>query len=502
MAWRCSVRSITLVERGVVVVSLVAFSAGVSAQTSQPADKIPITTASDEARTLYLQGRDLAERLRATDARRFYEQAVAKDPNFALGYLGLANTSGTNKEFTDAVTRAVASAAKVSEGERHMVLALDAGLKGEPAKVLAHYTDLVRVFPNDERAHNLLGTTYFGRQEYEAAIKHYVKATTINPSFSPSYNQLGYAYRFLEKFGEAEQAFKKYTELIPGDPNPYDSYAELLLKMGRFDESIKMYEKALSIDPNFVASYVGIGNNYLATGRFDQARSTFAKLASVARTTGERRQAHFWNAASYVYEGATDKALAELKAGYDLAAANNDFGTMSGDLTQMGDVLREAGRPDEALAKYTEAVAMIEKAQVPEEVKQATRRNHVFEEGRVAIAKNDIATAKSRLTEYAKQVAGRKAPFEVRQQHELAGMIALSEKRYKEAAQEFAQANQQDPRVLSMAALAWKGAGDAPKAAAFAAKAEKFNGLSFNSAHVKSKAGKTSTSSAADRQAP
>ena len=490
-------RSITFVKRaavGVLTVALVTFCTRLVAQTKQPADKIPITTSSDEARTLYVQGRDLAEKLRATDARRFYEQAVAKDPNFALGYLGLANTSGTNKEFTDATTRAAALAAKVSEGERHMVLALEAGLKGDPAKVLTHYTDLVRLFPNDERAHNLLGNTYFGRQEYETAIKHYVRATTINPSFSPTYNQLGYAYRFLEKFGEAEQAFKKYTELIPGDPNPYDSYAELLLKMGRFDESIKMYEKALSVDPNFVASYVGIGNDYLGMGRPDQARATFAKLASVARTTGERRQARFWTAASYVYEGATDKAIAELKASYDLAAANNDWGSMSGDLTQMGDVLREAGRADEALAKYNEAVAAIDKAQVPDEVKQATRRNHVFEEGRIALAKKDIATAKAKSTEYAKQVAVKNVPFELRQQHELAGMIALGEKRYPAAVQEFAKANQQDPKVLYMTGLAWQGAGDTAKAAVFSAKADKFNGLNFNSAYVKSKAAKTGTS--------
>ena len=490
-------RSMTLVKRaafGVVIVSLVAFSTQLTAQNKQAADKIPITTSSDEARTLYLKGRDLAEKLRATDARRVYEQAVAKDPNFALGYVGLANTSGTNKEFVDATTRAAALAGKVSEGERHMVLALEAGLKGEPAKVLTHYTELVRLFPNDERAHNLLGNTYFGRQEYETAIKHYVRATTINPSFSPTYNQLGYAYRFMEKFSDAEQAFKKYTELIPGDPNPYDSYAELLLKMGRFDESIKMYEKALAVDPNFVASYVGIGNDYLAMGRPDQARTTFAKLASVARTTGEKRQARFWNAASYVYEGATDKALAELQAGYDLAAANNDWGTMSGDLTQMGDILREAGRADEALKKYNEAVAAIDKAQVPDELKQATRRNHVFEEGRIALAKNDIATAKAKAAEYAKLVALKNVPFEVRQQHELSGMIALSEKRYPAAVQEFAKANQQDPKVLYMTGQAWQAAGDAAKAKAFTDKATKFNGLSFNSAYVKSKASKTGTS--------
>ena len=171
-----------------------------------------------------------------------------------------------------------------------------------------------------------------------------MKATTINPSFSQPYNQLGYAYRFLEKYDEAEQTFKKYTELIPDDPNPYDSYAELLMKRGRFDESIASYQKALSIDPNFVASYVGIGNDYLFMGRPDDARAAFTKIETVARNTGERRLAHFWKAASYVLDGATDKALGELKAEYALAEAEHDGASMSGDLNQMGDVLREAGR--------------------------------------------------------------------------------------------------------------------------------------------------------------
>lgn len=466
-----------------------------SAQTAAGGDKIPITTTSSEARDLYLKGRDLAEKLRATDARQYYQQAVAKDPGFALGYVGLANTAGTNREFIDAVKRAVALAGSVSEGERHMILALDEGLKGNPAGVLKHYTELVRLFPGDERAHNLLGNTYFGRQEYDTAAGHFVRATTINPTYSQPYNQLGYAYRFLDKFSEAETAFEKYVQLIPNDPNPYDSHAELLMKMGRFDESIKAYEKALSIDPKFVASYVGIGNNHLAAGRPDQARTAFSRIDAVARNTGERRLARFWMAATWVHEGATDKAIAELKAEYALAEAEGDGGNMSADLNLMGDVLREAGRLDEAAARYAESVATMEKATVPEEVKQAARRNLVFEEGRLAAERKDLATAKAKAAEYGRLIAARKAPFEIRQHHELAGMIALAEKRPADAAREFARANQQDPKVLYLSAVAWRGAGDAAKATEFAAKAAKFNGLAFNYAYVKNKASKFGSTS-------
>jgi tetratricopeptide (TPR) repeat protein len=484
-----NVRSVRRATACALLVAPCLIAGSAYAQTAK-SDKIPITTSSEDARKLYLQGRDLAEKLRATDARRFYEQAVAKDANFALGYVGLANTSGTTKEFVEATNRAVALAGQVSEGERHMIMALDAGLKGNPAGALTHFTQLVELFPNDERAQNLLGNAYFGRQEYPKAVEHYVKATTIAPSFSPPYNQLGYAYRFLEKYPEAENAFKTYTKLIPDDPNPYDSYAELLMKMGRFDESIKMYQKALSIDPNFVASYIGIGNDYLFMNRPEDARASFGKIAAVARNTGEKRLAHLWTAASYVHEGATDKALAELKANYALAEAENDRGLMSADLNQMGDVLREAGRPQDALAKYAEAVTVIEKADVPDEFKAGTRRNAIFEQGRVAVAANDLTTAKARAAEYATQVAARKAPFEVRQQHELAGLIALAEKRADSAVEEFQQANQQDPRIIYLTGVAYQEAGDSKRAAAMTAKAAKYNGLNFNYGFVRAKASK------------
>jgi tetratricopeptide (TPR) repeat protein len=481
----------------VIFALLVVCAAGASAvaQTGSATGKIPITSSSEEARALYLKGRDLAEKLRATDARRYYEQAAAKDAGFALAYVGLANTSGTNREFVEAVTKALGLAAKVTDGERHMVLALEAGLKNDPPAVLRHYTELVALFPKDERAQTLLANTYFGRQEYQRAIDHFVKATEINAAFSQPYNQMGYAYRFLGQYGQAEAAFKKYVELIPGDPNPYDSYAELLMKMGRFDESIAMYNKALAIDANFVASYIGIGNDQLFKGQAAAARETFAKIAKVARNTGERRTAHFWTAASYVHEGATDKALAELEANVALSGAEQDGGSQSGDLTLMGDILREAGRIDEALAKYEKAVEVSEAASVPAEAKAATRRNHLFEQARAAVAKHDLVTAKAKAAAYGAEVAVRKVPFEVRQQHEIEGLIALEEKRYAAAAQSFAKANQQDPRILYWSAVALKGAGDTARAAEMAGKAAAFNQLSFNYGYVRTKALKMQSTS-------
>jgi len=452
------------------------------------ADKVPITTASEEARQLYLKGRDLAEKLRATDARALYQQAAAKDPSFALAQVGLANTAGTAKEFFEAVNRAVALAGKASEAERNLVCSLDAGAKGEPARQKECLTRLVQAYPDDERIHNQIGLFHSGRQEWAAAVEEFEKAVSINPRFSPPYNQMGYAYRFLGKYPEAEGAFKKYIALVPDDPNPYDSYAELLMKRGRFEESIKNYEKALSVDRNFVASYIGIGNDRVFMGQPEEARKAYARLAAVARTPGEKRQALFWTAMSYVHEGATDKAVGELEKMAAIDRSGGDLASLAGVLNQMGDVLLEAGRVDEAQAKYAEQVAAIDKADVPAQVKEATRRQAIFEEARVALARKDAAAAKAKAAAYASAVAVKKLPFEVKQTHELAGHVALAEKNYPAAAAELRQANDQDPRVLYLLALALQGAGDAQKAKEVGARAADFNALSPNYGYVRAKA--------------
>jgi tetratricopeptide (TPR) repeat protein len=463
----------------------------ISRSAENAGDKIPITTSSEEARRLYLQGRDLFEKLRAADARTYFEQAVAKDKTFALAHLGLANTAPSAKSFFDSAKEAVALAPRTSEGEKLLIRGFDAGVKGDVGGQRNDLTKLTALYPRDERGQNALGQYYFGQQNYEAAIEAYKKATAIDPTFSQPYNQLGYAYRFLGKYAEAEQTFKKYTELIPDDPNPYDSYAELLMKMGRHDESIRNYEKALSLNKNFVASYIGIGNNQMFMGKGDEARATLARLAGVARNDGELRQAHFWTAVSYVYEGATEKALAEVEKMQAIAEKGGDVAALSGDQNLMGDILLESGQPDKALPLYRKTVETMERANVPAEVKEATRRNLLYDETRSALAKSDLAAAKAKSAAYAQAVATKKIPFEVRQSHELAGRIAIAEKSYAAAVQELEKASPRDPRVLYLLAVALQGKGDAARAKEVCAQAANFNELGVNYAYVRTKARET-----------
>ena len=452
------------------------------------AAKVPVTTASEEARALYLEGRDLFEKLRFTDARKRFEEAVALDEGFALGWLGLANAAQSAKEFWEALDRATALAERVSEGERHMILGLSAGARSDPAGQARHYEALSAAFPKDERVFNLLGGYRFGRQEYADAIAAYEQAIAIDPAFSMPYNQKGYAHRFLGELEKAEAAFRRYIELIPDDPNPYDSYAELLMKMGRFQESIASYEKALEHDPHFVASYVGIGLDRLYMGEPDEARESFARLAEVARTPGEKRAALVRIAQSWVFEGEPDKALDAMKEMSAVAEAEGDKAAIAGDLVLVGNILLEAGRPDEALARFEGAVETNAASNAPEEAKAAVRRNALFNRARVALARGEVDAARSLAEEYAEKVAAHEVAFERWQSHELRGLIALAEKDHAKAVAELRQANQQDPRVQYHLALAHEGAGEEEAARAACRQAAEHNGLNFNYAYVRDKA--------------
>jgi tetratricopeptide (TPR) repeat protein len=453
--------------------------------------KIPVTTTSAEARQEYVKGRTLGENLRVHDAREVLKRVVEKDPDFALAHYSLALSSPTAKEFFTHLKKAVALAGKASEGERLMILGLEAGANADTEKQREYYEQLVSAYPQDERAHFLLGNNYFGQQDYPRTLREYQKSIEIAPDYAPAYNLLGYAYRQVGRYDDAEKAFKKYIELIPNDPNPYDSYAELLMKVGRFDESIAMYRKALKTDPQFSPSYIGIASNLMYQGKHDAARSEAWKLHQGARNDADRRNALFARAVSYADEGKFDDALAELKKQYAVAEKINDAANMAGDAVAQGDVLLEAGKPEEARKLYEQALELQVNSDLSQEVKDDAKLLHHYNLGRVGLRSKDLAAARQHADAFMKGATAKKNSVEIRQAHELAGTIALKEKRFEQALTHLTKANQQDPYVLYRMGKAHKGMGDEAKATELFRRATNHNTLpTLNHAFVRAKAKK------------
>jgi len=109
--------------------------------------KIPITTKSEEAKSEYLAGRDLSERLLGNESLRHFDKALELDPAFATAELARANNSPTAKEFFAHQLKASMLANQVSDGEKLLILAGEAGSNGEVVKQKDYLEKAVAAYP-------------------------------------------------------------------------------------------------------------------------------------------------------------------------------------------------------------------------------------------------------------------------------------------------------------------------------------------------------------------
>jgi tetratricopeptide (TPR) repeat protein len=435
------------------------------AKATGPSDgPVAVTTASEEARALYARGRERADQLRAHDAHELFQQAAEKDSTFALAHYDIALVSPTTLDFRTHLDKAVALSGKASEGERLMILALQARSDGDPEQSLAYTEELVARYPRDPRAQGLLANAYAGQRKYDQAVTRLNQALEAKPDYAPAYNQLGYAYMPQGKYAEAEAAFKKYIELVPNDPNPYDSYAEMLMQTGRFDESIAQYRKALTLDPHFSNSYIGIASNLMYQGKHDAAAAQAQKLYDLARNDGDRRTALLSRAVTFVDQGRTAQALQETEKLYALDARIGDTAAMSADARQAGDILLGSGQADAAGKRYAQSLALVGDSRLSAEAKEIATLANRYDMARVALAKRDLPAARAAAEEYVHGAEATHDAARIRLGHELAGTVALEDKDYGKATAELAQADQRDAYVLYTSALAYQGKGDAGKA--------------------------------------
>jgi tetratricopeptide (TPR) repeat protein len=211
-------------------------------------------------------------------------------------------------------------------------------------------------------------------------------------------------------------------------------------------------------------------------------------LFAKAPNDGIRTGALLWKAAAWLHEGNRAKAFEVLEERRGISEEKSDWVTISGDDGLIGRTLLDLGDVPGATARFASSVQAIEKADVPEGVKEATRRNHIYNQALVALAAGDLAGAKEKSAEYHAAVQGPAVPFEQRQDHELLGRIALAEGNAAEAVAHLTQANQQDPRVLLLIARAHEAGGDQAAAADMLRQAAEFNQLSFPLSYVRGEA--------------
>lgn len=432
---------------------------------AEPAE-IPITTASEEARAVFLEGREIHEHLRIDEAREYYDKAIELDPDFALAYWARAMTAPSIKNSQEHLSRAMALAPKVSEGERLMIEANHAlWLENNPPKALELREQLVGKYPSDKRAHNVLAPSYAGQDQFDKAIAEYEKAIDIDKDFAPPYNSLGYAYIQKGEYDNAEEAFKNYIRLIPEEANPYDSMADLYTRMGRHEEATEHYQKAAELNPLFAVSQRKIGLNLVYMGRYAEGRAAYDKALEMEPTPWDKVVNREMTAFSYLNEGNYQQALAELDMCVEMAAeADLPFRLA---LIHSGAcrIHIETGNLDQAEQSLAAYRTVIQESDLSPSTKDGFARRALFQEAFVAAKRTDFEGALAKAEELKAKIAAGENPMEMEDHHKLLGLIYLEKGEPATAVEHLEQADQEDPHTVYLLAVAESESGDEAQAA-------------------------------------
>jgi TolB-like protein/Flp pilus assembly protein TadD len=291
-------------------------------------------TSNPEAYELYLKGRFFWNKRNGPDLRKsidYFNQAITKDPNYALAYAGLAQAwmvlpaynGGAPSECTPQAQTAAEKALSLDEGLSDAVAVL-ASAKAEYdfdfAGARAEYERAIRLNPNDATAHHWFATDVLASTgDHAAELAEMKRALELDPLSLVINTNLGNAYLHNRRLDEAVAQFRKSFEI---DPNFYFaqwSYGVALELKGKNSEAMAQYEKAAALTDDPIPLAV-LGRAYGLARRKDEARKILERLR---RSRGERYTAAYALALVNLGLGDRNEALNWLEESHRERDGNN-----------------------------------------------------------------------------------------------------------------------------------------------------------------------------------
>jgi serine/threonine-protein kinase len=245
-----------------------------------------------EAYQLYLKGRYHAGKYTKEGLEKgitYFRQALAKDPNFALAYDGLAYYYIAAFEWVmspkEALPRAKEAAVKALE--------LDETLA---------------------EAHASLGAVYFFYDwDWPGAEREFKRAIQLNPNYATTYQHYCQYLVGMGRFDQALAVVKRAQELEPLSVEINTYLGWILSVKGQNDLAMVQLNSALEMNPNFWFARLFLAGVHEANGHLAEACAEYEKASSTESTFSE---ALANLATCYVRQGRTDEArniLHELK---------------------------------------------------------------------------------------------------------------------------------------------------------------------------------------------
>jgi TolB-like protein/Tfp pilus assembly protein PilF len=225
--------------------------------TAQQQNISKVGTSDPEAYRLYLKGRYHIGRVNESDykqAEDLFEQAVARDPNYAAAYAGLADVSAIQGYLGFASGRVPFEKARSAA---HKALALDSSIS-EPHLSLA-IADLMY---------------FWNFQEAEREIH---TALAIEPNSFWAHEVACWAAFEFGHIQDAKAECKKAVELDPTSVAPNWMLARVYWMARESDRALEQANKAIELDPNSDMAVASLGLAYEQKGDYKNAMAQWVR---------------------------------------------------------------------------------------------------------------------------------------------------------------------------------------------------------------------------------
>ena len=245
-----------------------------------------------QAYDYYLRGRQFFHQLRRRSleyARQMFNKAIDLDPEYALAYTGVADSSSLLYTYFDARDFNLRQADKASRkalelepelAEAHVSRGIVASLTHHFAEAEGAFEKAMKLEPKMFEAAYWYGMGLQAEGRFEDAVKLFERASVLRPEDYQAAHFLGQAYHSLGKNEEMQTQLRRGLRLMEGslELNPDDARAANLAagvyaSLGEADDAIKYAERSLAIDPEDPMLLYNVACTYSALGRHDQAIS-------------------------------------------------------------------------------------------------------------------------------------------------------------------------------------------------------------------------------------
>jgi serine/threonine-protein kinase len=212
-------------------------------------------TEDPEALNLCLKGRFFWNKRTEENLRRaidHYEQAIARDPDYALAYSGLGDCYIVLPDYSSVAPRVAAPKAKDAVMR---ALEIDDSLAEAHASLA------------------LVRTTY--DWDWAGAEREFQRAIEISPSYATAHYWFALHLMWMGRMDEALARIETARELDPLSLVINRNLAQICIFARRYDDAIVALKRTLEMDPAFPVAHVLLGEAYSHKGMKEEALAEF-----------------------------------------------------------------------------------------------------------------------------------------------------------------------------------------------------------------------------------